>query len=172
MKLIRLLLPFAILSSGLSVAAIPQTSSFTYQGKLTDNGGLANGNYDFQFKLFDTQALGTGAQQGGTVLATNIIVTNGIFTTAIDFGACASCFAGTARFLEIAVKLTSDITFTTLGPRQPVTSTPYAIRSLNAAAADGLSVACVNCVTTSQIHRVNGDVVAGLIPVTSVPVGS
>ena len=30
-----------------------QTTSFTYQGKLIDNGQSANAAYDIQFKLFD-----------------------------------------------------------------------------------------------------------------------
>src|SRR5206468_171836 len=52
------------------------------------------------------------------------------------------------------------------------TSSPYAIRSLNAATANGLSVACVNCVTSSQIQSVQGNQVTGAIPVASVPAGS
>src|SRR6266705_604616 len=31
-----------------------QTSSFIYQGRLTDGGTAANGNYDLQFALFDS----------------------------------------------------------------------------------------------------------------------
>src|SRR5689334_16479010 len=31
-----------------------QTTAFTYQGKLSDGANSANGNYDIQFKLFDT----------------------------------------------------------------------------------------------------------------------
>jgi hypothetical protein len=31
-----------------------QTTSFTYQGRLTDGGTAANGNYDLQFTLFDS----------------------------------------------------------------------------------------------------------------------
>src|SRR5947207_5398284 len=34
-------------------AVFPQTSSFIYQGRLTDGGTAANGNYDLQFALFD-----------------------------------------------------------------------------------------------------------------------
>src|SRR5215467_4090105 len=89
-----------------SPIAMAQTTAFTYQGKLTDAGNLANSNYDFQFKLFDTAVLGTGNQQGATVLATSVTVTNGIFTTTLDFGVCASCFNGATRYLEITVKLT------------------------------------------------------------------
>ena len=84
-------------------SAPAQTSAFTYQGKLADNGNPATGNYDFEFKLFDTVAVGTGTQQGNTVTVPNVTVTNGIFTVSLDFGACPSCFNGAARFLEIAV---------------------------------------------------------------------
>jgi hypothetical protein len=150
--------------------AMAQTTQFTYQGKLTDNGNAANGQYDFLFKLFDTAIVGTGAQLGSTVNPPPVTVTEGIFTVQLDFG--VSVFPGAARFLEIAVKQTSGSTFTTLGPRQPVTSNPYAIRSLAATAADGLSVACLGCITSSQIQTVQGSQVTGLIPVASVPPGS
>src|SRR5262245_40728025 len=85
----------------LNVAANGQNSAFTYQGSLNDNGNPANGNYDFQFKLFDL--LNGGAQQGTTQTVTNIVVANGRFSVSLDFGACASCFNGSARFLEISV---------------------------------------------------------------------
>jgi len=157
----------SLLFTALSVPA--QSTAFTYQGKLADSGNPANGQYDFQFKVFDTQTVGTGTQQGTTQTLTNITVGAGIFTVQLDFGACATCFDGTARYLEIAVKLTSDSTYTTLGPRQPVTATPHAIHTLTA---DGLSVSCMNCVTGSQIGSVNGSAVTGAIPVASVPGGS
>jgi hypothetical protein len=158
-----------------SNVTLAQTTAFTYQGKLSDAGLPANGNYDMQFKLFDTVTVGTGTQQGAPVTVSNVTVTAGLFTVALDFGVCAGCFNGANRFLEISVKPTSAGSFTTLGPRQPITSIPYAIKSLNAAnatTADGLSVACVNCITSSQIASVNGSVVNGPIPVGSVPGGS
>src|SRR5262249_39883399 len=71
--------------------------------------------------------------------------------------------------------------FTTLSPRQPITSTPYAVKSANAATADGLSITCVSCVTSSQIQSVQGSQVTGnipggqingTIPVASLPAGS
>jgi hypothetical protein len=96
---LSLALLFTIASAQVALA---QTTAFTYQGKLSDNGGPAGGQYDFQFKLFDTQAVGTGTQQGGTVTASNVTVANGIFTVQIDFGAAA--LPGASRFLEIAVK--------------------------------------------------------------------
>jgi hypothetical protein len=129
-------------------AARAQTTSFTYQGSLNDGGNPANGTYDLQFKLFD--ALSGGAQQGSTIVRDDVQVTGGVFTVTLDFGAPA--FPGANRFLEIAVRPgASTGAFTTLSPRQQITSTPYAIKSLGAASADGLSNACVNCVTSGQI---------------------
>ena len=170
----RFFLLLALLTLGWQTV-VAQTTAFTYQGRLTEAGNPANGPFDFQFKLFDTQPVGTGTQQGGDVNVANVTVTNGSFSVQLEFGVCPACFNGAARFLEIAVKPTSSGTFTTLGPRQPITSTPYAIRSQNAATAtlaDGLSVACVSCVTSSQIASVNGSVVSGTIPVASLPAGS
>ena len=113
------------------VAARAQTTAFTYQGKLSDNGSPAAGQYDFQFKLFDTAAVGTGTQQGTTQTLTNVTVAAGVFTAQLDFGACDSCFNGAARFLEIAVKPSGGGSYTTLTPRQPITATPYAMKTIN-----------------------------------------
>src|SRR5262245_55264241 len=104
------------------VTVYGQGTAFTYQGKLNDNGSPASSQFDFQFKLFDTQTIGTGIQQGSMVAVSNITVTAGIFNVTLDFGACASCFNGAPRFLEIAVKQVGGLTFTTLGPRQPITA--------------------------------------------------
>src|SRR5712691_4388363 len=104
-------------------SALAQGTTFNYQCKLTDGGSPATGQYDFQLSLYD--ALTGGTQQGSTVTLTNVTVTAGTFTVQLDFGACATCFDGNARYLEIAVKKTSDSTYTTLSPRQPVNSSPY-----------------------------------------------
>ena len=133
----------------LASVVLAQTTVFTYQGRLTDTGSPASGNYDLQFRVFDTGTVGTGTLQGSTVVS-NVPVTAGVFTVQLDFG--SSVFTGANRFLEIAVKATNGATFTVLGPRQAVTATPYAIKSINAATADSLSGACVNCVTSGQIQ--------------------
>ena len=118
-----------------------QTTSFTYQGKLTDGGGPANGPYHLQVKLFDTPALNSGTQIGSTLTFDGaqgnqpaVVVTNGVFTVQLDFG--ANAFPGADRFLEIGVKRPADSSYTPLTPRQPVSSNPYAIKSKNAATAD------------------------------------
>lgn len=161
-----------------SSQAMAQTTAFTYQGKLTEGGNPANGNYDLAFRLFDTPFLQSGTQHGSNLSFTNVPVSAGVFTVQLDFGACPSCFNGGNRFLEIAVKPSGGATFTTLTPRQQITSTPYAIKS---STADALSVTCVSCVTNSQIQSVQGSKVTGSIdgsqingeiPVDTVPAGS
>jgi hypothetical protein len=167
----RIFLSFVLLLFGIA-QAMAQTTAFTYQGKLTDGGSAPNGNYDLMFQLFDTSAAGTGAQLGPTLNLSSVPVSSGIFTVQLDFGACASCFNGANRFLEIAVRPSGGGSFITLSPRQPLGSTPYAVRSVSAATADGLSQSCVSCVTGAQIQSVQGSQVTGTIPVTSVPPGS
>jgi hypothetical protein len=106
-------------------------SAFTYQGHLSDGDSLANGNYDFRFILYNSDAGGT--QVGSTVTKDDVVVTNGLFMTTLDFGTGA--FDGDARYLEIAVRSgTSTGAYTVLSPRQELTPTPY---SINADLLDG-----------------------------------
>ena len=62
--------------------AMAQTTTFTYQGKLTDTGNPANGNYDLTFTLFDSPS--GGAQQGNTLTNTAASVTNGMFRATVE----------------------------------------------------------------------------------------
>ena len=113
-----------------------QTTSFTYQGRLTDGGTAANGNYDLQFALFDSAS--GGSQIGTTQTVPAVTVAAGVFTVQLDFG--PSAFPGANRFLEIRARSTGTQSFTTLSPRQQINSTPYAVRSLNASTADTVTV--------------------------------
>lgn len=110
-----------------ALSAFSQTTEFTYQGKLVESAQPADGNYDFEFALFD--ALAGGNQIGTTITKTNVPVSEGVFSVKLDFG---DQFPGGGRWLEIRVKQTTSGTFTTLNPRQSVASSPYAVKSLNA----------------------------------------
>jgi len=109
-------------------------SAFTYQGQLKKNGSPINDTCDFQFSLYDASSGGT--QITSTQTVTGVSVSNGLFTTLIDFGNGA--FNGDARWLEIAVKCAGDANFVPLSQRQPLTAVPYALFS-KAAAWSGLS---------------------------------
>ncbi len=161
---------FAALIICLSInSSLAQSTAFTYQGKLTNSGNPPTANYDMQFKLFD--ALSDGKQINATFTNATVAVVAGLFTVELDFAAGA--FDGSPRFLEICVRVAgSKDPYTVLAPRQAITSTPYAIRSTGAAAADGLSAACVGCVADSHIETVDGAKISGAIPIESVPTGS
>jgi Chaperone of endosialidase len=147
--------------------ALAQTATFTYQGRLTDGGTGANGVYDLQFGLFDN--FSGGSQIGATQTVSNITVSDGVFTVGLNFG--SSAFPGANRFLEISARVAGGGAFTLLTPRQHITSTPYAVRSLNATSADALSSACAGCVQDANINAVAGSKVTGTIPVAAVPAG-
>jgi hypothetical protein len=115
----------------LSTIGLGQSTDFTYQGRLLDSSLPPTANYDFEFSLWDLLANGT--QQGPTRQILGVQVTNGIFTVRLSFGAQ---FTGAARFLEIHVRAAGGGAYTTLAPRQSITSGPYAIRSLNSTTAD------------------------------------
>src|SRR5438094_9055389 len=150
---IRLLVAIALAISLSASAAFAQTSSFTYQGRLTDGGTAANGNYDLQFALFDS--LSGGAQVGSTQTINTVPVSNGVFTVSLDFG--ANSFPGANRFLEISARPAGG-SFTLLTPRQQVTSTPYAIRSANASSADTATNAtnATNATTATNATQLGG----------------
>ena len=105
--MLRTILFFAVI--GIFITAIQaQTTEFTYQGNLKDGVNAANGNYDFEFALFD--ALTAGTQLGSTVTRNSVAVAGGTFAVSLDFGAQ---FPGANRFLEIRVRIVGGGAFTT-----------------------------------------------------------
>jgi hypothetical protein len=99
-------------------------TAFTYQGRLTDGGSPANGEYDLRFRLYDAATDGT--QVGSAVTEGNVTVSDGLFTVELDFG--SGIFTGEACYLEIGVRPGSSTgAYTTLSPRQELTAVPYAL---------------------------------------------
>jgi len=134
-QFLPLTLLLALVSGGLQ--ANPLGAAFTYQGRLNDGGLPANGQYDLQLALFNVAA-GPG-QVGRTLTNANVAVSNGLFTTAMDFG--AGTFNGTAYWLEIGVRTNGSVAaFTTLSPRQPLTPAPYALFAANTSASANNSI--------------------------------
>lgn len=114
-----------ILVFAISISA--QTTEFTYQGNLKTSAAPANGNFDLEFLLYD--AVSGGTQLGTTLTRSSVAVAGGIFTVKLDFG---SQFPGANRFIEIRVRTSGGGAYTTLAPRQQVSSSPYSIQSLSA----------------------------------------
>src|SRR4051812_30766563 len=105
-----------------------QGTAFTYQGALMDNATPANAIYDLRFNLFAASA--GGAALTSAVDRDDVVVSNGLFTVTLDFG--AATFDGNARWLDIAVRPgVSTGAYTNLVPRQALNATPYAVRAAN-----------------------------------------
>ena len=102
-----------------------QTTAFSYNGRLNTNGVPVTGAYDMRFAVHDADA--GGELIAGPLPVNALGVTNGLFNTRIDFG--AGVFTGPPRWLEISVRPVGGGNFTTLSPRQELTSSPYAIRA-------------------------------------------
>lgn len=134
----------------LAAWAQPVNSEFTYQGELRDGGTPANGTYDLRFRLYD--AFASGPQVGPLLCVDNVVVNNGTFTVALDFG---PVFTGSTRYIEIDVRpdtglgCASGIGFVILTPRQKIATTPYSSHSLSAATA-------TNATTASNATNLNG----------------
>jgi len=109
-------------------SARAQSTAFTYNGRLILNGVPVGGPYEMRFALYD--AVTGGAVVGSPLTNSTVNVTNGLFSTRIDFG--AGIFTGPPRWLEIAVRPGGAGAQTVLTPRQEVTSSPYAVRAQTA----------------------------------------
>lgn len=120
-----------VLLASLAIFALmtsAQTTDFTYQGSLNNGGSPANGNFDFEFQLYN--ALAAGTQVGSTQSINNVVVTNGVFAVKLNF---STNFPGANRFLEIRVRPSGGGAFTLLTPRTQITSEPHAINALQLA---------------------------------------
>ena len=121
---------------GVSESA-PMGTTFTYQGRLIDANEAADGEYDFEFTLYDANT--DGNQIGWTASLSGVEVSEGYFTVELNFGGAA--FGGDGRWLEIGVRQDTANPLTILSPRQEMTPTPYALYAANTGANDDWMVA-------------------------------
>jgi len=127
-RLIARLLPLAF-ALCCAFAHAGTGESFTYQGRLLEQGQPANGLFDLTLDLYDADSGGIPLSQVGL---NGVPVEDGVFTVELDFG--DGLFDGGARFLQIAVRNSDDPPeqpFDVLEPRQRLTATPYALYALN-----------------------------------------
>jgi hypothetical protein len=141
-RILQSLIALALIASVHQAAA--QSTTFTYQGRLTDGTNAANGSYDLTFSLF---SVSSGPGQVGSIYITSATpVSNGLFTVTLDFGAN---FPGANRWLEISVRTNGGGAYTTLSPRQAITATPYAVFATTSGTAS-------NLVNGSVVKSLNG----------------
>jgi len=150
-KLFRTYICTFIVVLCLSLIGSAQTTEITYQGQLQNASAPANGSFDFEFALFD----GGGSQIGPVLTRSGVAVANGIFSVNLDFG---SSFPGASRLLEIRVRQSGGGSYTTLSPRQPLTSTPYSVKSLTSENSVNADNATNAITSTNFTGNLSGDV--------------
>ena len=138
-RILAVCLAAAFLLAAQSFAG-PAGTAFSYSGRLNDKttGQPANGDYEFRFQLFDTETFGSVV--AGPVVVGVIGVTNGLFSTEIDFGAGA--FPGDfARYLEVGVRRAgSGAAYEVFSRRQKINRVPFSQEANHAAAANSLVI--------------------------------
>lgn len=121
----------------------PLGSGFAFQGQLNLTGVPVNDSADFSFTLWDAES--DGAMIGAPATLENVTVVDGLFTVDLDFGVAA--FNGEARWVEIDVRSPAGSgAYTTLSPRQPLSATPYSLktRGLNINTAGNVGIGATN----------------------------
>ncbi len=130
----------------------PIGTAFTYQGHLYDTNDIANGLYDFRFKLYDANC--SGIQLADDVNKPDVDVIDAYFTVKLDFG--SGVFDGNAVWLEIGVRpgeQNDPCEFTFLEPRQEITTALYALYACNAGDTTNFSGSLSGDVTGTQAQN-------------------
>jgi len=134
LKRVALLLLLSTLNPQLPTAHA-QGTAFTYQGRLNDGATPANGTYDLRSQLNDAA---TGGNQWGQALTNSAVtVSNGLFTTTLDFG--FGVLTGGPRWLQVGLRTNGGGGFVFLAPRTALSPAPYAVYAANAAQAGTIS---------------------------------
>lgn len=123
-----------------SSAALAQSTAITYQGQLKDGGSVVNSPSDFRFSLFTAESGGT--QVGSTVTQNAVAVTDGLFTTPVDFGVNPYT-SNQNLFLQIEVRNPAGVgSFIPMGTRQLLTPAPFSLatRGINVDAAGDIAL--------------------------------
>ncbi len=126
-NLIRAMACGVLAASAGQALAQPLTETFTYQGRLSDGAELADGFYDFQFRLF--RDAGATSMIGNVITRTNVEVVDGLFTVTVNFGGSGLLFDGDRRWLEVSVRSAGSGSYTAMSPAQEITAAPHATYS-------------------------------------------
>jgi len=141
----------------------PVSTSFTYQGRLNQNGVAVNGQRNFKVTLYP-DAGGLAPVPNTPVITRSCVqVANGLFTLTLNFGD-ASAYNCQDRWIEIEVAPCGSSSYQTMAPRVELLPTPFAIQSLSACsvAADGVSAASILNSTITANKIAPGQVVKSL----------
>ena len=140
------------------------TTAFTYQGALEQAGTPANGQFDFEFVLFDAET--GGMPFAGPVNVDGILVDGGLFAAEVDFG--MDLYGVMDLWLEVRVRESGSTGgYAPQLPRYKLTPAPLAQHAMNVemGAVGGTEIdhsevqrrVSGTCATGSSIRVVNMD---------------
>lgn len=142
--------------AGLAMAA-PPSGEITYQGRLSDNGGNANGSYNLVFRFFSVPFGGTeicNTSKPGTT------VTGGVFTTSlgptVNDGPSGGVYTDLSKvFIDFStLYLQVDVNGTPVGPRTKLTSAPSAVNADRAHSLAGTTIVSGSVLTVDGVGSV------------------
>lgn len=137
--------------------ALGQGTAFMYQGYVTSGGVPLSGSLDFRFRLASDPSADNF--MGEPFFTNGVAISNGFFTTVVDFG--NNVFVGSNYWLELSVAPQSTTNFTILNPPQMINPVPYAMF------ANGAS----NLIGTLQASQLSGVLTSGNLPTNAVFAG-
>lgn len=120
-----------LMSAGLALA-VPPAGIVTYQGRLTDGGGNATGNYNLVFRIFTTPFAGT---EICNISRPATPVSGGVFT--VDLGAAVNDGPSAGTYTDLAdvlknfstLYLQTEVNGSAVSPRTRLTTAPSAINA-------------------------------------------
>ncbi len=131
------------------------SNSFSYQGQLKVDGQPADGDYDFEFEIWDAAF---GGNSFGAEVVNEVDVRDGLFTIRVDIG--EDIFTGQSRWLAVRVRENEESPWVSVGNRQQVVATPHALVSADAARLGG---------QTSSFYRNATNIFTGTLNVNRLP---
>lgn len=173
-RLLSLIIATIVVAVGQTDSAFAQGTAFTYQGRLTAQGVTTSGLYDFRLGLFNASS--GGVLIGSYQTNSGIAISNGLFSTLVDFG---NPFSGSSLWLDLGVRTNGGASFTTLSPRQLITATPYAITAANltgqlpagqlsgtlpSSALSGTYSGAIQFNNAANTYRGDGSALSGIVP--------
>jgi hypothetical protein len=118
-----------------SVSAAPLTNTFTYQGLLSLDGEVQDGEFDFFFRLYNDEVAGALT---ASEAFDDIGVVDGLFAVDLDFSGVT--FTNEKLWLQIEVRPAAGGAWTILTPRQAINAVPFARFATNGPATDGVTL--------------------------------
>ncbi len=141
-------------------------TTFTYQGRLLQDGQPFTGAADVRVQLYRSSQ-----PVGAAITVSGVEVTEGVFTVPVDFGpelAAFTSFVNPPTYLPASIELSvrapsGSGDFTTLSPRQPLNPAPSALGLVNFSRTATAETNVSQTVDT-QVFQINANVVQTVVP--------